>query len=66
MMKNIIIILTILITGCAPMTVEQRQGWNDALLRATTITTAVLPLALAAGAYADIENAQSVRRMSKR
>ena len=67
-MKTIIILtaVSILFQGCAPMTVQQRQGWADALLRARTITTAIAPIALAAGAYADIENAQSLRRISKR
>jgi hypothetical protein len=66
-MKKILALTLILsLSSCAPMTPEQRQGWQDAWLRAQTVTTAVMPLALAAGAYADIENAQSLKRVSKK
>jgi len=65
-MKILIITLIFFLSSCTPMTPEQRQGWQDAWLRANTITSAMLPVALAAGAYADIQNAQSLKRVSKK
>jgi hypothetical protein len=65
-MNKLLIASMLILSSCTPMTPEERQAWSDAWLRANTITATVMPIALGAAAYADITNAESLKRASRK